>query len=80
MDPGEVGNIEKSLDLATGKAVDFKGRAVDLLEALIVPVGKGGQRHRVFRIESQAGPDEPVALLDRVAGEIKLRRYRPIGA
>ncbi len=48
-----MGNIEKSLDLATGKAVDFKGRAVDLLEALIVPVGKGGQRHRVFRIESR---------------------------
>jgi hypothetical protein len=33
VDPGEVGDIEKPFDLAAGKAVHFKGRAVDLLKA-----------------------------------------------
>ena len=80
VDPGEMGDVQKALDLAARKAVNLKGRAVDLLKAVVVPVRHHRQRHRVLRVEGQAGPDQAIAFLNRKAGEVELRRYRLVGA
>ena len=75
-----MGDIQKALDLAPRKAVDLKGRAVDLLKAVVVPVRHHRQRHRVLRVEGHAGPDQAIAFLNCKAGEVELRRYRLVGA
>jgi hypothetical protein len=46
-----------------------------LLKAVVVPV-RHGQAASGFPVESQAGPDQAIALFNRKAGEVELRRYR----
>ena len=75
-----MSDIQKPFHLATGKTINLKGRAVDLLKTVVVPVRHGGQRHRILRIEGQTGPDQTVTLLHRIAGQVELRRNRLIRA
>ena len=80
MDPGEMRDIQKAFHLAARKAVDLKGRAVDLLKSLVMPVRHDRQRLWIFRVEGQTGPDQPIAFFHRKMGEIEFCRYRLVGA
>jgi hypothetical protein len=64
------GRHRETLDLATGKAVHLKRRAVDLLKTVVIPVRHGGQRHRVFRVKRQTGPDQAKTLFHGVVNQI----------
>ncbi len=73
MDPGEVGHVDETLDLAGGRAGDVEERRQNLLETRRVPQRKGRQASGLVA-GIQAGPDEAVALDHREHGDLQLWR------
>jgi len=85
VDEAEMGDIKKPFELAAGERGYVERRAGQLLEPVVVPVRRDGDRRRrrgVFEgvvVRPQTRPDEAVALHDRVGAQMHTERDLALG-